>query len=90
MRKSQSFLCFCLFFLFGFISVSQATVMTVTNNTDSVNGDTSSPENLINNPELGERIGKNAYEFVKGDLSWKLYAENMMYVFKKARAEFKK
>ena len=41
-------------------------------------------ENLIINPELRKRVGQNAYEFVKKDLSWERYAKNMMLVFQKA------
>ena len=41
-------------------------------------------EKLINNAELRRRVGENAYEFVKEDLSWETYAKNMACIFEKA------
>ena len=47
-------------------------------------------ERLINNPELGKRVGENAYEYVKEDLSWETYAEGMARVFENAVKDFRK
>ena len=41
-------------------------------------------EILINNPELRRRVGENAYDFIKEDLSWETYAKNMERIFEKA------
>ncbi len=38
-------------------------------------------ELLINDRSLRERIGRNAYKFVKKNLSWEKYAENMERIF---------
>lgn len=47
-------------------------------------------EKLINKPELGKRIGENAYEHVKDNFSWETYAKNMELVFEKAVNNYKK
>jgi glycosyltransferase involved in cell wall biosynthesis len=41
-------------------------------------------ENLITNPSLRKKIGKNAYEYVKENLSWENYAQQMEKIFEKA------
>jgi glycosyltransferase involved in cell wall biosynthesis len=41
-------------------------------------------ERLINDSGLRRRIGENAYEYVKNNLSWEKYAENVENVFQKA------
>jgi glycosyltransferase involved in cell wall biosynthesis len=38
-------------------------------------------ELLINDQELCKKIGENAYNYVKDNLSWKRYAENVEKVF---------
>jgi glycosyltransferase involved in cell wall biosynthesis len=38
-------------------------------------------ELLMNNPKLRKRIGENAYEYVKNNLSWEKYAKNMESIF---------
>ncbi len=40
-------------------------------------------ELLINNPDLRHKLGLNALKYVKENLSWQKYAENMERVFKK-------
>lgn len=59
---------------------------------DNVNGiiiDKAKPEEiakqvemLINNPKLRKKLGENAYQCVKDDLSWEKYAESVESVFK--------
>ena len=59
---------------------------------DNVNGiiiDKAKPEEiakqvemLINNPKLRKKLGENAYQYVKDDLSWEKYAESVESVFK--------
>jgi glycosyltransferase involved in cell wall biosynthesis len=44
---------------------------------------------LMNDPSLGKKIGENAYQYVKNNLSWEKYAENVENVFQKAIANFK-
>jgi len=43
---------------------------------------------LMNNPKLRKRLGENAYEYVKNNLSWKKYAENMESIFRQTIATF--
>jgi glycosyltransferase involved in cell wall biosynthesis len=38
-------------------------------------------EMLINNPKLRRTLGENAYEYVKNNLSWEKYAQNVENVF---------
>ncbi len=38
-------------------------------------------EMLMNNPKLRRTLGENAYEYVKNNLSWKRYAQNVENVF---------
>ena len=45
-------------------------------------------ENLIVNPGLGRRIGINAYEYVKDNLTWEVYAQKMEVIFKKTIAQY--
>ena len=47
-------------------------------------------EALIYNPSLCKKLGQNAYEYVKDNLSWRKYAEKMEFVFEKAICSFKK
>jgi glycosyltransferase involved in cell wall biosynthesis len=61
--------------------------------TNGVNGiiiDEASPEKiaeqieiLMKNPELCRKLGENAYEYVKNNLSWKNYAKNVENIFNK-------
>jgi len=44
---------------------------------------------LMNNPKLRKRLGENAYEYVKNNLSWKKYAENMENIFRQTILTFK-
>jgi len=46
-------------------------------------------ELLMNNSKLRKKIGENAYEYVKNNLSWEKYAENMESVFQQAILNFK-
>ena len=46
-------------------------------------------ENLIANSELRNTVGKNAYQYVKENLSWELYGRNMVSVFEKTLKKFK-
>jgi len=39
-------------------------------------------ELLMNNPNLRKKLGENAYEYVKNNLSWEKYAKNMESIFK--------
>jgi glycosyltransferase involved in cell wall biosynthesis len=43
-------------------------------------------EKLINSTELQKKIGENAYEYARKNLSWKIYAKNMETVFQRAIA----
>ncbi len=47
-------------------------------------------ELLMDNPELSRQLGKNAYEYVKNNLTWRQYAKNMESVFEKAIPDYKK
>lgn len=47
-------------------------------------------ELLMNNPKLRKRLGENAYEYVKNNLSWKKYAENMESIFQRTILTLKK
>lgn len=47
-------------------------------------------EMLMNNPKLRKKLGENAYEYVKNNLSWEKYAENMESIFQQAISNFKK
>jgi len=38
-------------------------------------------EMLMDNPKLGRKLGENAYEYVKNNLSWERYAQNVENVF---------
>lgn len=46
-------------------------------------------KNLIVNSELRYKVGENAYEFVKKNLSWEAYAKNMALVFERTLRNFK-
>jgi len=46
-------------------------------------------ELLINEPKLRKKLGENAYEYVKNDLSWEKYAKNMENVFQEAISGFR-
>ena len=46
-------------------------------------------ENLIANSKLRHRVGENAYEYVKKNLSWEIYARNMALIFEKTLKNFK-
>jgi len=47
-------------------------------------------ELLMNNPKLCKKLGENAYEYVKNNLSWKKYAENMEIVFEQTISNFRR
>ena len=47
-------------------------------------------EDLIGDPKLGKKIGENAYEYVKDNLSWAKYAKRMETLFEQATLSFKK
>jgi glycosyltransferase involved in cell wall biosynthesis len=47
-------------------------------------------ELLINNSKLRKKLGGNAYEYVKGNLSWEKYAKNMESVFQGAIVSFRR
>jgi glycosyltransferase involved in cell wall biosynthesis len=38
-------------------------------------------EILMDNPKLRKKLGENAYEYVKNNLSWSRYAESVETVF---------
>jgi glycosyltransferase involved in cell wall biosynthesis len=46
-------------------------------------------ELLMNNPKLCKKLGENAYEYVKNNLSWKKYAKNMESIFQQTILNFK-
>jgi len=45
-------------------------------------------EILMNNFKLRKKLGENAYEYVKRNLSWEKYAENMESVFQQTISNF--
>lgn len=47
-------------------------------------------ELLMNKPKLRRKLGGNAYEYVKNNLSWKKYAKNMESVFEQTISNFKR
>lgn len=47
-------------------------------------------ELLMNNPKLCKKLGENAYEYVKNNLSWKKYAKNMEIVFEQTISNFRR
>jgi glycosyltransferase involved in cell wall biosynthesis len=47
-------------------------------------------ELLMNNPKLRKKLGENAYEYVKNNLSWEKYAKNMESVFEQTISDFKR
>jgi len=47
-------------------------------------------EMLMNNPKLRKNLGENAYEYVKNNLSWEKYAENMESIFQQTISNFKR
>jgi glycosyltransferase involved in cell wall biosynthesis len=47
-------------------------------------------ELLIINPNLRKKIGENAYEYVKNNLSWEQYAKSMENIFEETVSNFKK
>lgn len=46
-------------------------------------------ELLMNDPNLRKKLGENAYEYVKNNLSWEKYAKNMESVFEQTITNFK-
>jgi len=46
-------------------------------------------ELLMNNPNLRKKLGENAYEYVRNNLSWEKYAKNMESVFEQTITNFK-
>jgi glycosyltransferase involved in cell wall biosynthesis len=47
-------------------------------------------ESLINDPSLRRKMGRNAFEYVKDNLSWEKFAKNMESVFEQAISSFRK
>lgn len=47
-------------------------------------------ELLMNNSKLRRKLGKNAYEYVKNNLSWEKYAKNMESIFQQAISSFRR
>jgi len=47
-------------------------------------------EILINDPTLRKKLGENAYEYVKNNLSWEKYAKSMESVFEETISDFRK
>jgi len=47
-------------------------------------------ELLMNKPNLRKKLGENAYEYVKNNLSWKKYAKNMESIFEQTISNFKR
>ncbi|HLN88958.1 MAG TPA: glycosyltransferase family 4 protein, partial [Candidatus Binatia bacterium] len=47
-------------------------------------------EKLMADPELQRKIGQNANEFIRRNLSWEIYAKNMEIAFRKAIDSFRK
>ena len=45
-------------------------------------------ENLIVNPDLVRKVGISAHEYVKDNLTWKVYAQKMEVIFKKTIAQY--
>jgi glycosyltransferase involved in cell wall biosynthesis len=45
---------------------------------------------LMNNPKLRKKLGENAYEYVKNNLSWEKYAKNMESIFQQTISNFKR
>jgi glycosyltransferase involved in cell wall biosynthesis len=47
-------------------------------------------ERLMDDPKLRKKLGENAYEYVKRNLSWEKYAENMESVFQQTISNFRR
>ena len=47
-------------------------------------------ERLMNDPKLRKKLGENAYEYVKRNLSWEKYAENMESIFEQTISNFRR
>jgi len=47
-------------------------------------------ERLMNDPKLCKKLGENAYEYVKRNLSWEKYAENMESIFEQTISNFRR
>jgi glycosyltransferase involved in cell wall biosynthesis len=69
----------------------------ITNGENGIVIKTSTPEEtakqielLIIDPRLRRKIGENAYQYVKNNLSWMQYAKNMENIFEMTIANFKK
>ena len=45
-------------------------------------------ETLIQNQSFGKELGKNAYEYVRDNLTWQKYAKKMETVFEKTVSDF--
>lgn len=45
---------------------------------------------LMDDPKLRKKLGENAYEYVKRNLSWRKYAENMESVFEQTISNFRR
>jgi glycosyltransferase involved in cell wall biosynthesis len=46
-------------------------------------------ELLMNNPKICKKLGEKAYEYVKNNLSWEKYAQNMERIFRQTILNFK-
>jgi glycosyltransferase involved in cell wall biosynthesis len=61
--------------------------------TNGVNGiviDKASLEETAKQIDMRKKIGENAYEYVKNNMSWEQYAKNMECVFEKTISNFRK
>lgn len=45
-------------------------------------------EMLMDDPKLRRKLGENAYEYIKSNLSWKSYAKNVEIIFERAISNF--
>lgn len=69
----------------------------IKNNVNGIVVDHAKPEEmakqveiLMNNPKLRKKLGENAYEYVRKNLSWEKYAKNMESVFQQTISNFRR
>jgi len=69
----------------------------IQNNVNGVIVDHAKPEQiaeqllvLMNDAKLRRKLGQNAYEYVKRNLSWEKYAENMKIIFRQTISNFRR
>lgn len=79
------------------VSKHVGTAEIIQNGVNGIIADRAGPEEivkqvkiLIDNPKLRKKLGDNAYEYVKTNLSWENYAKNMESIFEQTISNFKK